>query len=527
MFSNHQYIVHFRKGLKENQAYNTFNGLPIKSIKPLMFDNTYVIDLKHSKNRNETLVFLKNNFLIKHIEKDLLIENDFYTKKIEEKIPTKEEIKKFLSFPNSNFSPNEKSIVVAVIDTGIKHDHPYFKSKLVIDINNNKTIYGYNFSEDNKEDFYNVEDSYGHGTHVAGIISSNFETAKILIIKLFKDKISSISKACDAMLFAANKGAVVINNSWKTKEKCVGDSLYFKNTMLKLKQKKCIPVFAAGNYTKNVLDVFPQKLDNIIVVGSLNYNYQRSEDSCYGKKIDVWAPGENITSASLSKYEVFVSGTSQATPFVTGAIAVLKAQNINLNIDEIKEILKIKPTYKIDKEPFYAHLLNIKGSLNKINLKNKIMLKKITVPKTPNQVNKHVKPFVHVEDSSVFQLIHTDYNYFKQETNFQILARFFGETVYTRYNDTPKFLIKQIDFTLVNLNTEVKCIDKIEIHLKDNEDIEFEIETKEGAKKDVDFSYKTPFVINHNQVIDCNVDGDAQTKNGIPCRSIIHIGTGG
>jgi len=106
-------------------------------------------------------------------------------------------------------------------------------------------------------------------------------------------------------------------------------------------------VCAAGNEGSNIDDkrnaFYPAAygLSNIIVVSGHDENMKLVDSSNYGKSlVDIAAPGKRIKSALPLNRSGFLTGTSQATAFVTGVAALLKSNDSNLSAKEIKRIIK-------------------------------------------------------------------------------------------------------------------------------------------------------------------------------------------
>ena len=90
---------------------------------------------------------------------------------------------------------------------------------------------------------------------------------------------------------------------------------------------------------------YPGALANVIAVGAVDYSDNITGFSTYGKHISLVAPGFQIYSAGLHHGYSFASGTSQASPFVAGGIALLKSYALTkgkkLKPESLKFILKV------------------------------------------------------------------------------------------------------------------------------------------------------------------------------------------
>jgi len=166
-----------------------------------------------------------------------------------------------------------------------------------------------------------------------------------MAVRYYSDKASGIENlrnSIKALNWAIDHGAKIINYSG-------GGPEYSKEefeAIKRAKEKGIIVVAAAGNERSNI-DIkdnyyYPcaYRLENIICVTAININNQILPSSNYGKKmIDVAAPGENILSTIPGGRYATMTGTSQATAFVSGLVALLLSHDSSLNYTKVREIL--------------------------------------------------------------------------------------------------------------------------------------------------------------------------------------------
>ncbi len=259
----------------------------------------------------------------------------------------------------------QEDIIVAVIDSGVNVTHPQLQAAIFkntaesfngLDDDGNgyiDDVGGFNFV--NGSPYLN--DYTGHGTHVAGIIAAQHNEGRIMgvapnvkILPLaFIDQRGGgdIQKAVNAIRYAAQMGAKVINASW-------GGSVCSQLLELEiesLKEKNILFVSAAGN-SGNDLSIFPEYpaaflLDNLISVGASTVDSKTAEFSNYGDLVHLVAPGANIASTYPPEFDVdgsldgiaTLNGTSMATPFVSGAAGLLWSIYPNASYLQIKEAL--------------------------------------------------------------------------------------------------------------------------------------------------------------------------------------------
>lgn len=291
------------------------------------------------------------------------------------------------------------STIVAVIDSGVDYTHPDLERNIWtnpgeipgngIDDDGNGFIddsRGWNFTAPglgNNDTF----DDLGHGTHVSGIIAAVGNNAvgtvgvawqsKILPIKIFASGTTTTPMMIiKAITYAADMGAKVINNSYG----CEGFGCFvpeIENAVGYAYSKGALFVAAAGNSgaDNDTVESYPcsSKHFNVICVGASNRNDQLWSDSLgssnYGAKtVHLIAPGANILSTvprgtcedcDPSGYKE-ISGTSQATPFVSGTAALILASSPALPVDQVKSAI----LHGVDQVPAFACNTSTGGRLN-------------------------------------------------------------------------------------------------------------------------------------------------------------------
>jgi subtilisin family serine protease len=200
-------------------------------------------------------------------------------------------------------------------------------------------IHGWNFVTNSND----LLDSMGHGTHISGIIKNesgksplvkNNSPVKLMILKYYDPEASdsqNIENTVKAINYAVKMGAKVINYSG-------GGSLPNRAELAAIQNAndhKIIVVAAAGNNSKNtdIMGYYPANyhLPNIISVAATDNLGDITTFSNYGQKsIDLAAPGKRIFSTLPDNKFGFMSGTSQSTAFVSGAVALKLWENPSL-----------------------------------------------------------------------------------------------------------------------------------------------------------------------------------------------------
>lgn len=274
-----------------------------------------------------------------------------------------------------------RTVKVAVIDSGIDLGHPEFKNVIEKNIveckEDGSTDYetredrddngvpgdclGWNFTVHKNDPRAKLPmDDSGHGTHVAGIIAAEGsnntgvsglgKNIKIVPIKVLNSDESSAEsrqialtdRIARGILYAIKRNVDVINLSLGWLRQL--DSKYLREAVNSALARGIPVIAAAGNNGSNAR-LYPCAYPGVICVGATRIDGGKADFSNHGGNVDVYAPGDSIVSSwpislvpmdfSVHGYEI-QSGTSQATPFVSGAVAQLISHIPNLSIPEIQ-----------------------------------------------------------------------------------------------------------------------------------------------------------------------------------------------
>lgn len=217
-------------------------------------------------------------------------------------------------------------VEVAVIDSGIDKDHELFTGR----IDTQKSI---NLSGQEPETKY--DDTYGHGSHVSGIITqATPDQVKIMTVRVFDDyQMSSLTQITMGIDYARENGADVMNMSLGHTSPTDSELNLINDAMEKSVKQGVVLLAASGNEANDVSTSCPANNSWTISVGSVQPNptdrtrYTRSWFSNYGKRLDFVAPGNNINSAWADGTIVSLKGTSMATPHMAAAAAMVKLKH--------------------------------------------------------------------------------------------------------------------------------------------------------------------------------------------------------
>ena len=291
------------------------------------------------------------------------------------------------------YTAGDNRVIVAVCDGGIDTDNKDLADNMWVneaELNGQSgkdddgngyidDVYGYNFVKN--KGLVTADD---HGTHVAGTISAvnnngfavcgiaggtgNGDGVRLMSIQIFEgDDGCYSSDIARGVKYAADNGAVIINNSWGydpgiyygDNEYESWDSVlknaftYFKNNArLEGAMEGGLVVFAAGNETYSEAS-YPGAYRDYISVSAMSSDYKATYYTNYGPGVNVCAPGGDanyagwltISSVSITEkdgYE-YMQGTSMACPHVSGcaALAVSYAlkQGYTLTADELHRLI--------------------------------------------------------------------------------------------------------------------------------------------------------------------------------------------
>lgn len=231
-----------------------------------------------------------------------------------------------------NFGTGRKNVLIAIVDTGVDYKHE--------DLKDNYVPLGYDWVNHDDDPM----DDHDHGTHCAGIAAAVIDNdkgiagvakASIMAEKVMNKKGSgSFENVAQGILHAVEVGADVISmslGSWWPSEALKDACDYAWNNNV-------VVVAAAGNVAYFPFGpvwaiAYPAAYDSVIAVGSVGPNLELSWFSCFGSKLELVAPGEDIlSSVTGDKYEWY-SGTSMACPHVAGVAALIKSLGYKSNKD--------------------------------------------------------------------------------------------------------------------------------------------------------------------------------------------------
>jgi thermitase len=243
-----------------------------------------------------------------------------------------------------NATLGDPSITIAIVDTGIDPNHPDLAGKIRLTKN---------YVKGEK-----ASDSFGHGTHVAGIAAANTNNGigvagicgqcSLMSVKVLgADGSGLTSDVASGIVYATDFGARVINMSLGSSSRTtvIRDALDYALS------HNALPVVAMGNAnTDQVGDL--AYWYSALSVGAVDQRGAKASFSNFGLQTDVTAPGVGVLS-TMPTYAVTLntqygyktnydalSGTSMATPVVAGLAGLILSRNPSLTASQVKGMIE-------------------------------------------------------------------------------------------------------------------------------------------------------------------------------------------
>ena len=252
------------------------------------------------------------------------------------------------------------------LNEGIEQYNDFINYHFNIDFNGRTTnddIYNINDTDYGNSNINNIKESESHSTHVSGIISGDRHNSggnkginnlvEIMALRAIPNGDEYDKDVARAIRYAVDNGAKIINGSFgkyfSSNPEWVIDAIKYAS------DNDVLVIAAAGNESKDLdslsNDNYPNDQffnknefsDTFIKVGASSINLDENFTayfSNYGKiNVDIFAPGVDIYSSVPNNKYKFQSGTSMASPVVSGIASLIMSYFPKLSAKKVKEII--------------------------------------------------------------------------------------------------------------------------------------------------------------------------------------------
>lgn len=359
-FVQGEVLIKFRAGVAQAQTQSTFSNAGIAQMEFIPAIGVYVCNITNQQSVNAAVQACQADPNIEYAEP-----NYIYTKfepVPRRTTPNDPRFSELYAMQNSNDADidaveawdtqqGSREVIIGVIDTGVDYNHQDLSANMwrnpgesgdgkenngVDDDGNGfvDDVFGWDFQQDDNDPM----DDHDHGTHVSGTIGAvgnngtgvvgvNWQVSIMALKFLDSNGSGDVSDAIPAIIYAADMGAKLTSNSWGGG----GFSQAMQDAIEYARDRGSIFVAAAGNsgLDNDSFANYPSNYDvaNVVAVAANDRNDNLASFSNTGRQtVDLSAPGVDILSCQPgNRYQTF-SGTSMATPHVSGVFGLVFAQ---------------------------------------------------------------------------------------------------------------------------------------------------------------------------------------------------------
>lgn len=249
---------------------------------------------------------------------------------------------------------------IYIVDTGVDASHREFGSR-VLD--------GHDAFNENLDQI----DCHGHGTHVAGLAAGSYygaaKNATIVPVRVLdcegRGNTTTLLNGINWILANHPGGPGIVNMSLGGER-----DVEVNSAVSKLIGSGLTVVAAAGNSGSDACNFSPASAFGVISVGAIDKYDTRASFSNWGPCVDIFAPGVQITSANSLDHNISSrrSGTSQAAPYVAGAIATFMSGGVVTSPDSAESYLyeKSEPNVVVGGDSLRSNIVNVEREVSEL-----------------------------------------------------------------------------------------------------------------------------------------------------------------
>jgi subtilisin family serine protease len=239
---------------------------------------------------------------------------------------------------------------VAILDTGADLTHPALQGAIVggwdfVDSDPDPSDEA-NGIDDDEDGF--VDDAYGHGTHVAGIVHLVAPSAELLVVRVLDaEGRGSLFQVAAGVRWAVSHGARVINLSLGS----LSSSTTLEHALAEAEDQGVVVVTSAGNWGAEVPVEYPASSQHVFAVAAVDTGGVPADFTSRGPYVALSAPGVGVRSAYPGGQYRLWSGTSMSAPFVAGSAALLASQHPEWGPGDVRQQLSMTAGPIVDSPP--------------------------------------------------------------------------------------------------------------------------------------------------------------------------------
>ena len=338
-----QIITQLQDGITIGEINQTYNTTTLREL--VAGQNIYLLQTPSGSNIDTLLASMANDSRLIYVEQNYIVKspeaiwsNDWAWGGQDATPYTNQYALTSINLATAHSYSQGAGVIVAVVDTGVQLDHPALAGHITAVqadfVDGDGIANDEPNGVDDDGDGY-IDEATGHGTHVAGIIQLMAPNAQIMPVRaLDSEGRGNTFLIAEAILFAVENGATVINLSLGTVE----ESDLLEDVLEEAAESGVIVVAAAGNLgtTQAMYPAADECALGVTAIGPID---TKSSFASYGDWIALAAPGESIYSPFPGSGYAWWSGTSMATPFVAGQVALLLSYDPSLDIVDAANLL--------------------------------------------------------------------------------------------------------------------------------------------------------------------------------------------